>query len=84
MIIKFVWASESPQIAKITLRKNKAGRIKLPDFKLNYKVTKSNISMEQNRKPRNEHSIIPSINLGQRKQEYTIREKTTSSTFLIS
>ena len=38
MIIKFVWKSKGARIAKTILKKNKVGRLTVPNFKSDYKA----------------------------------------------
>ena len=85
-ISDFIWKHKTPWIAKaIFKKKNEAGGIRLPDFRLYYKGTAINSMvlvqkqkyrpMEQDIKPRNKpmHLWVPYF--WQRRQEYTIGQR---------
>ena len=73
-IFKFVWKYKRPWIAKFIKEENRTREIRLPHFRLFYKVTvirehgigtqkKIYRSTEQDRKPRNKPRHLQSINL---------------------
>ena len=81
-ISQYLWKPKRPRISKEVLRKkNGAGGIKFPDFRLYYKntvinrVQNRNTDQEQDRKPRNKpmHLWVPYFL--QRRQEYAMGQR---------
>ena len=93
-ILKFVWNHKRHRIVTATLRKkDKAGDIMLPSFKLHYRAKIATIikrvwleqkkqHIEKWKQPRNQPIYILSIHLRQRSQEYVMRKGVSSKLVL--